>query len=204
MVVFHSYAEFPEGSYRNPRVYVEPTCLDELHWIVTITTSLRRHYRLWLVSAIILKLPCSVRWVTLIIMYPDVWHTYLHLLQKISRRKAKNIYISEMDGMGKGQVMSSRSIKLPVSLLSGKPTQHFHTFPILLSTNPLKKNMVPLCSTTYSIVPPIKSPFYRHVCFIPHVLQFRTFFIDQIIFSAWNHTFWLLLGGGYNMFYPHR
>lgn len=203
MVVFHSYVEFPEGSYRNPRVYVEPTCLDELHWIVTITTSLRRHYRLCLVWAIILKLPCSVRWVTLIIMYPDVWHTYLHLLPKISRRKVIYIYISEMDGMGKGQVMSSPSIQLPVSLLSGKPTQHFHTFPILLSTNPLKKHGSTMFHYIFHCAP-IKSPLYRHVCFIPHVLQFRTFFLDQIIFSAWNHTFWLLLGDGYNMFLPHR
>ena len=157
MVVFRSYAEFPEGSYRNPRVYVEPTCLDELHWIVNITASLRRHYRLWLVWAIILKLPCSVRWVTLIIMYPDVWHTYLHLLPKISRRKVIYIYISEMDGMGKGQVMSSLSIQWPVSLL----WESHPTFPILFQPTHWK-NMVPLCSTTYiyipttySIVPPL-------------------------------------------------
>ena len=157
MVVFHSHAESPEGSYRNPRVYVEPTCLDELHWIVAITTSLRRHYRLWFVWAIILKLPCSVRRVTLIIMYPDVWHTYLHLLPKISRRKVIYIYISEMDGMGKGQVMSSLSIQWPVSLLwETHPTcpyiSHF-TF-----NRPIEKtwfHYVPLCSTTYSIVPPL-------------------------------------------------
>ena len=157
MVVFHSYAEFPEGSYRNPRVYVEPTCLDELHWIVTITTSLRRHYRLCLVWAIILKLPCSVRWVTLIIMYPDVWHTYLHLLPKISRRKVIYIYIYQR------WMVWVRVKSCQVYLFNdlyhcfGKPTQHVHTFPILLSTNPLKKHG----STMFHYVP-------LHIPLCPH------------------------------------
>ena len=155
MVVFHSYAEFPEGSYRNPRVYVEPTCLDELHWIVNITASLRRHYRLWLVWAIILKLPCSVRWVTLIIMYPDVWHTYLHLLPKISRRKVIYIYQRWMVWVR----VKSCQVYLFNDLYHcfGNPTRHFPFY----FNQPIEKtwfHYVPLhiyIPTTYSIVPPL-------------------------------------------------
>ena len=66
----------------------------------------------------------------------------------------------------------------------GKPTQHVHTFPILLSTNPLKKHGSTMFHYIFHCAP-IKSPLYRHVCFIPHVLQFRTFFMDQ------NHFFCL-------------
>ena len=188
MVVFHSYAEFPEGSYRNPRVYVEPTCLDELHWIVTITTSLRRHYRLCLVWAIILKLPCSVRWVTLIIMYPDVWHTYLHLLPKISRRKVIYIYISQrwMVWVRVKSCQVHLSNYLYHCCLGSPPNISIH-FPFYFQPTHWK-NMVPLCSTMFHYIfhcAPIKSPLYRHICFIPHVLQFRTFFIDQ------NHFFCL-------------
>ena len=169
-----------------------------------ITLNCKHNYR-----AIILKLPCSVRWVILIIMYPDVWHTYLHLLPKISRRKVIYIYYISQRWMVWVRVKSCQaSIQWPVSLL----WESHPTFPCISHftfNQPIEKtwfHYVPLhiyiYINSYYILhcAPIKSPLYRHVCFIPHVLQFRTFFLDQNIFSAWNHTFWWLLGGGYHMF----